>query len=386
MTSSMFEAATVRNRRPLMARPQSSTVDLVPGGEFTVGVEEELFLLDEAGCLAPEAGRMLVDVLSAQAAALPGRVSCELFAAQIEFATSVCLDAGQIVPQLHALRAALVAGGGRPLSAGLHPVAPFADASLTDAERYRLIGDTLAGLLRTPTAALQVHVGLPDERAAMLAYRGMRHQLAVLQALAANSPFWHGRDSGMASARWAVISSYPRGGVPPVVRSWDEYASLIDAVQTAAEVPDYTHVWWDARLQPRLGTIEVRVMDAQPSLGATAGLAALTQGLVRYAVENPLDVDVPSAVLAENSFRVARHGLETRVVDVDGSLHPVRDLATRMVGKARAALRLDGLDEALDGVERLLACETSYARQRRLRDDHGMTAVLDDLVERTAVG
>jgi len=386
MATSVIKAAGPRKHRPESTRASSSPVDLVSGGEFTVGVEEELFLIDRSGHLAPDSGEALLDRVRAQADALPGRVSCEVFAAQVEFATSVCARADQVAPQLRALRSALMAAGGRVLAAGLHPTAPFADAPLTTVDRYRLIGDNLAGLLRTPTAAFQVHVGLPDKRAALLAYRGMRHRLMVLQALASNSPFWHGRDSGLASARWAVIGSYPRSGIPPVARSWDEYASLIDAVQQAAEVPDYTHVWWDARLQPRLGTIEVRVMDAQPSLNTAAGLAALTQGLVRYAVENPPDIDVPSAVLAENSFRVARYGLETTVTDVHGTSRPMRELAAEMLDEARAALRSDRLDERLEDVEKLLASETDYARQRRLHEDHGMAAVLRDLVERTTHG
>lgn len=369
--------------------PKPSTqidVAFCHGNEFTVGAEEELFLLDASNGLSPDAGNVLVPILSAQVPKFGGSVSAELFAAQIEFATTVCADAGQIMGQLSALRLALAEANGRFLAAGLHPDAAFADAALSPTARYDFIGEGLAGLLRTPTAAFQVHVGLPDGDAGVLAYRGIRHWLAMLQALAANSPFWHGQDSGLASARWAVINSYPRSGVPPTIRSWDEYVALISAVQEAAEVPDYTHVWWDARLQPRLGTIEVRVMDSQPRLEVAAGLAALVQGLVAHAVTNPVAIDLPSSVLAENSFRVARHGLETRIVDLDGSLTPVRELACRGIAQARAILRSGGADGPLCAVERLVAEETECARQRRLHAETGMTGLLGDLVERTLRG
>ncbi len=357
--------------------------EFASGGQFSVGAEEELFLLDGAGRLAPGSDE---HVHRLQLTGAIGTVSTELFAAQIEFASSVCAEAGTIAGQLAALRSALLGTGARLMAAGVHPDAPFGDVALTPAGRYRQIGDSLAGLLRTPTAAFQVHVGLPDEHAAILAYSGMRHRLPILQALAAGSPFWHGRDSGLASARWGVINSYPRGGVPPVVRSWSEYAALVESVATAAEVPDYTHVWWDHRLQPRLGTLEVRVMDAQPSLTAAAGLAALVQGLVRHAVEKPVAVDVPSPVLEENSFRTARHGLETTVVDIDGTRRSVRELAAEAIRDARAALAADGLDAALEAVEHLLATETSSARQRRLHAERGMPGLVDDLVERTRLG
>jgi carboxylate-amine ligase len=228
-----------------------------------------------------------------------------------------------------------------------------------------------------------VHVGLPDAASAVTAYRGLRQHLPVLRALAAGSPFWHGRDSGLASARAAVISSYPRSTLPPVVRSWDEYVALSRDVLAAAEAPDASFVWWGARIQARLGTVEVRVMDPQPSLSAAAGLAALVQGLAAHALDSPPVTDVPGEVLAENDFRVVRHGLDARILDATGTMRPVRAIATGLVADARAALRPLGLDAALAGVERILAGEPEYVRHRRLHATGGMPAVLADLVERT---
>ncbi|MGY2873669.1 glutamate---cysteine ligase / carboxylate-amine ligase [Marmoricola sp. URHA0025 HA25] len=367
-----------------VARPALTGSAFAPGGEFTVGAEEELLLVDADHRLRRTPARDLVERLTTDCAEF-GTVTTELYAAEIEFATEVCDDAACVAACLGASRACLRAAGGLALAVGVHPDGPFGDAQLTDGDRYRAIGESFAGLLRTPTASLQVHVGLPDPAAAIAAYRGLRHHLAVLNALAAGSPFWHGRDSGLASARWAVINSYPRGGVPPAVRSWEEYVDLAEAVVAAADVPDYTHVWWDVRVQPRYGTVEVRVMDAQPSLGAAAGLAALVQGIARHAVEQPTPVDVPGAVLAENDFRVARHGLETSIVGVDGSRRAVRDLARGLVARARAVLD-EGQTAALDGVDRLLVEEPAYVRQRRIHDEGGMAALLADLSTRTARG
>jgi len=50
--------------------------------------------------------------------------------------------------------------------------------------------------------------------------------------------------------------------MPPTLRSWQEYVETIERQMSAAEVPDYTYVCWEVRPQPRLGTVEVRVMDA----------------------------------------------------------------------------------------------------------------------------
>lgn len=356
----------------------------VPGGEFTVGVEEELLLVDASNQLQRGTASGLVERLRAECADVC-TVSTELYAAEVEFATVVCDEADSAADCLRAARASLARAGARAMAVGVHPAAPFGDAPVTPSPRYQEIGASFAGLLRTPTAALQVHVGVPDAEAAVAAYRGLRNRLAVIGALAAASPFWHGRDSGLASARWAVINSYPRGGVPPVVHSWEEYVALAEAVVAAAEVPDHTQVWWDARIQPRFGTVEVRVMDPQPSLLTVAGLTALIQGMIRDGVENPGAVDVPGAVLAENDFRVARHGLDTTIVDLDGTLHPVRELARQLVARARVVLE-EGQTAPLDAVDALLTGEPTYLRQRRIHDGGGMDALLEDLATRTDRG
>jgi carboxylate-amine ligase len=88
------------------------------------------------------------------------------------------------------------------------------------------------------------------------------NRLSVFRALAAGSPYWHGRDSGLAGARPAILHSYRRTTMPPTLRSWQEYVETIERQMSAAEVPDYTYVCWEVRPQPRLGTVEVRVMDA----------------------------------------------------------------------------------------------------------------------------
>ena len=369
---------------PLDGVPSLTGTSFVPGGEFGVGAEEELILVDADDRLRPTSAAPLVERLRTECHKV-ATVSTELYAAEIEFATVVCDDAEEVATCLRASRAALARLGGRAMGVGLHPAGSFGDAPLTDDPRYEAIGADFAGLLRTPTAAFQVHVGVPDAAAAVAAYRGLRNQLAIVSALAAGSPFWHGRDSGLASARWAVISSYPRGGVPPAVTTWEEYVALVEAVVAAAEVPDHSHVWWDVRVQPRFGTVEIRVMDAQPSLRRAAVLTALVQAMVRHAVEQPCAVDIPGAVLAENDFRVARHGLDTTITDLDGTRRPVRELARRLVARAHAVLD-DGQEAALDAVDQLLVDGPEYVRQRRVHARSGMDALLADLSARTMRG
>ena len=133
-----------------------------------------------------------------------------------------------------------------------------------------------------------MHVGVPDPDAAVAAMNGLRELLPLLHGLGANSPFWFGADSGMASSRAAVIRAYPGRGIPPVLDSWDEYLAALDAVRAGGGPTDHTMVWWDARPQPRLGTVELREVDVQTDLESAAAIAALARAIMRRAVEAPV--------------------------------------------------------------------------------------------------
>lgn len=359
--------------------------DLPPfraGGDFTLGAEDELLLVAADGSPSEPDG-----VVERVMAMQPGRpVSPEIFRGLIEFGTPVCADAGELAGELARSRAALGRAGQDAIAIGVHPTADFGEFHTVHSERYDLIREQFAGILRTATAAFQVHVGVPDTVTLVAALRALRNALPLLRGLAASSPFWHGRDSGLASTRGALLRSYPRTGPPPAFGSYDEYESVARQTMAAAEVPGYTYVWWDVRPQPRFGTLEVRVMDAQSSVERAAGLAALIQGIVRAAAEEPPAVDLPDVVLDENDFRAVRYGLDARLVDTDGRLRPLRELAADAIGRARAALAGEATTAPLDRLRGDLDREPEDQRQRRLREIGGMTGLLADLMARTAGG
>ena len=303
-----------------------------PGGEFSVGVEEELMLVGDHDELLGADAAPLVEAM-VQAPVADGVVTGEIYVDQVELNTPVCRGADEVRHALAALRGAVVDVGGRVLAAGVHPTASVGVADIVRSPRYDRIIDEYAGLLRTPTAALQVHVGLPDEETAMLAYRGLRNRLPLLRALAAGSPYWHGLDSGQASARAAIIRSYPRTTMPPLLRSWEEYVTRTEALMRAAETDDHTYVWWEMRPRPVLGTLEVRVMDAVAPLSTVAALTALVQGIARRAVEDPDPQAVAGLGAAGRRAQVA--------AGVELGRRRVARRCGRGVGRARAG-RLSG--------------------------------------------
>jgi carboxylate-amine ligase len=299
----------------------------------------------------------------------------------------VTANAADGVGAVAALRARARAAGATTIGAGIHPDGAFGDVIHVDEPRYHEIHDQLRGLLRrTPTCALHVHVGMPDAETAIRVYNGLREHLPLLQALAANSPFWHGTDSGLATARAQLFRGYPRGDIPPSFASFEHFEETVAGVVAAGDAPDYTFLWWDIRPHPRLGTVEVRAMDAQSALWSVSALAGLVHGLARAVAQEegaPPGGWTSREVLMESSFRAARDGLGATLWH-DGALRPVPELARAAVARARPHARELGSGDALDQVERMLTEGGGADRQRAAFARGGMRGVLEHLARETA--
>jgi carboxylate-amine ligase len=297
----------------------------------------------------------------------------------------VCATAEDGVRAVAALRERARATGATMIGAGIHPDGAFGDVLHVPEPRYDEIHAQLRGLLRrTPTCALHVHVGMPDAETAIRVYNGLREHLPLLQALAANSPFWHGTDSGLASARAQLFRGYPRGDIPPAFASFEDFEATVEAVVRAGDAPDYTFLWWDLRPHPRLGTVEVRAMDAQSALWTVAGIAGLVHGLARAAAEEERTAPwTPREALMESSFRAARDGLAATLWH-DGALRPVPEIARAAIARARPFAAELGSDGALEQLDRLLAGGGGADRQRAAHARGGMPALLRLLARETA--
>ena len=345
------------------------------GREFTLGVEEELLLVDPATySLAPVAERVL-----SGANHPPELLAHEAYAAELEARTPITSGVDEAVAALADARLAARAAGATLMGAGLHPTAQLGDARLVDTERYRVVGEQMRGLIRrTPECALHVHVGMPDPETAIWAFNGMRRHLPLLMALAANSPWWFGGDSGMCSARAAQVRAYPGRGIPRAFRDWDDYCETVDGIVSAGGIDDYTHLWWDVRPHPKLGTLEVREMDAQSTLDDVHAIVALVHALARHAAEQVAPPDVAPDALAWSSFRAARDGLDSEILCGD-RIVPLHEAAAETLELARPF----GGDE-LHGVERILREGNGASRRRRAAANGGAPAMLDELVAETA--
>jgi carboxylate-amine ligase len=347
------------------------------GESLALGVEEELLLVDpETLALDHRASEILPRLGDA---AKP-----DVYEAEVETASPVCRTAEEAVAALAGVRERMREAGATLIGCGIHPSAPFGEAPHVPGERYEAIAASMRGFMRrTPTCALHVHVGMPDPDSAIRACNGLRAYLPVLQGLAAHSPYWHGMDSGFASARAQLFRAFPRAIIPPAFADWDDYAAYAGAWLAAGDAPDYTYLWWDIRPHPRLGTVELRAMDGQSGLGSVAGLAALVHGLALALLDGRADPPQPGAEIVESSFRAGRDGLEA-TVRWGGDMRPLRELAAEAIGVARATLRERGGDGALEEAERIVREGNGADRMRAAHAQGGMRAVLERLVAEAA--
>ena len=350
------------------------------GNPYSVGIEEELFLVDAEGKIVPEAASLLAAVPDTH----PGdAIGEEIYAGELELRSPPSPSANEAVISLKESRRLILESGALLLGAGLHPQAGPEDGVLIDTERAEVVRGEMRGLIgRTPECALHVHVGVPDAETAVTIHDGLREWLPLLVALSASSPYWFGRDSGLASARWAITRAYPGRGIPDAIGSFDAYVERLDAIASAGGPDDYTLLWWDLRLHPRLGTVEVREMDVQSRLWDAAALAALIRGLAAaIGTANGAGESTGREGLQWSMFTAMRDGTAARIV-VEGSLRTIPEAVELAIERAFPHAEQVGDAEALTQIRRLLE-EPSPARQRRAGEAGGVPAVTAMLRDET---
>jgi glutamate---cysteine ligase / carboxylate-amine ligase len=344
-------------------------------GGLTVGVEEEVMLLDpETLDLTPRVDDLMARVGHDR------RFTAELPAAQIEILTGPSSRASDVVAELATARRDLhrAADGLATLAvAGTHPFASELGV-LNAAPRYAGLLDRYASVARRQlVAGLQIHVAIGGADRSLAVYNALRCLLPEILALAANAPFHGGSDSGLATVRPLIATQLPRQGLPPFLESWEQFAAELSWGARAGTVTDVTQWWWELRPHPRHGTLELRVPDAQTSLPAAAGITAFVQALCAWLAEG---VDAGEPILhpplwriAENRWSAIRHGLDGSLADLDsGEPQPTRARVAALIEQVRPQAARLGSEALLDHARALLieggaVTQRAIARERDLR-------------------
>ncbi len=366
---------------------------------FTLGVEEEYMLLDpDTFDLVQHIDTVLNQVHEEEFVA---RIAPELMQSVLEISTPVCHNASDADAELRKLRAYVTELGRRENcrvgSAGTHPFSLFERQRITARDRYRALVDQLQYVARRELIfGMHVHVAVDDPEKAIKLLNALLVHLGELLALSANSPFWRGELTGLASTRQMVFAAFPRSGVPPRFRDYTEYAEVVGQLEKTGCIADYTHIWWDIRPHPKWGTIEVRVMDAVTRVEDAVAIAAYIQSLVKhYSDRFDAGQELPSfhrMLVTENKWLAGRYGLEAPVMDlVTGRRNrvPVAQLIRRALREIEPHARELGSDRELEHVRELLAKGNGADRQRRVfnanRDVTEVVREIADVTERVEI-
>ncbi len=354
---------------------------------YTVGIEEEFQLVDPATReLAPAAEKVLAanDTLD--------HLAPELSQSCLELVSPVFEDVAGVSRELPALRGELaesVRGCGLDLvAAGTHPFSNPLEQPLMPGERFAGVEREMGWVARTQAIyGLHVHVAVPDSGAAIQAVDTLAGYTPLLLALSANSPYWRGVDTRLSSARIKIFEIFPRSGLPPAFRDWEEFERHVETLVKSGSIPDYTWCWWDVRPHPKFGTVEVRALDAQTDVSRTATLAALIQCLVATSGDGQAADGRPESRLyiEENKWRASRYGLDARFYDFDAEKEvPAREMAGDLVEELRPVSRDLGCEAELEGIRKIISSGNGAEQQRRVFGEQGtLKGVVDYLAEGT---
>lgn len=354
--------------------------------EFTLGVEEELHLLDAR---TNQLRTAAAEVIAEFGGRRSDQVEPELLRTQIEIQTPVCTTVPELRAHLVRLRGEVAAKaailGCRIAASGTWP-GVTAPVPPTDEERYRQIADRFGPTAREQTVCgAHVHVHVADRELRLAVIRRSRPWLAALLALSANSPFWRGADTGYCSYRSQVWARWPTAGPPPALRSAAEYDDLVNALLATGVMRDEGMLYWDVREARRFDTVEFRVGDVGTRVDDTLLLAALARGLAQRSCEQasqPLAEPRPELVRAAH-WQAARYGLAGQLIDpATGRPAPALDVVGNLISYVRPALQAHG-DAAFvdDAVQMLAAGGTGAERQRAAYRRAGR---IDDVVSMLA--
>ena len=371
--------------------------------EFTLGIEEEYFLVDRAtrDVVDDPPAAMLADC----EALLAGQVGPEFLRSQIEIGTRVCTSLAEAGADLRHLRRTVAAVAARhgmaPIAAATHPFARWDAQKTTERRRYADLRDDLQGVgRRLAICGLHVHIGIPDNELRIDLLNQASYFLPHLLALSTSSPFWRGEDTGLKSYRLAVFDELPRTGMPERFDSWGEYRRHVDILKSAGLIEDATKLWWDLRPSERFPTLEMRIADSCTTLADSLTIAALFRCLLRMLWrlkrENQRWRLYARMLIDENRWRAQRYGTDRGLVDFGrGTIVPYAELLDEILALvAEDARHFSCLDEVAHA-RQILGRGTSAHRQLAIFEQahaagatrrEALGAVVDWLIAETVRG
>lgn len=361
--------------------------------QSTLGAEIEVQVVDEAGALATDTAA--TKILS-ELDGLPG-YKHELLECTVEVITDVCPTVNHIRRDLWAKLEKLIevaeGQGYRIVCTGTHPFSSWADQTVSPDPRYhRLIEDCQWTARRLLIFGVHTHVGVRSGEEAIAVANSLGTFIPHFLALSSSSPFWQGRDTGLASIRSKIFETLPTAGLPYFMENWGQFQRFMRTLIGAGTIRSIREVWWDIRPHPSFGTLELRICDGIPTMDELCSIVALSQSLVVWLADrynHGLDLPQHQAwTIRENKWRAARYGVEAEIIrDEEGNLMSLRRSIGDLVERLCPTAERLGCIEELDGINDILERGTSAVRQREVfAETHDLSRVVDSLVDEMRSG
>jgi carboxylate-amine ligase len=357
----------------------------------TLGVEVELQIVDVDSRELRRGASEILDELEKNAGRPHPKAKHELMESNLEIVTGICQTVGEARADLEAtladVRPVAEARGLRLLCAGTHPFSNWAEQQTTRDDRYdRLVEEMQWPARRLSIFGIHVHVGVRSGEKAIAIANALSGYIPHFLALSASSPYWQGRDTGLASARCKVFEGLPTAGLPQQLADWGEFEELMTTLIAARAISSIREIWWDIRPHPNFGTVELRICDGMPTMSEIATVAAIAQCLVEWLdtlVDRGYTLPCPKSwIVGQNKWRAARYGMDADIIlDEAGQLTPVRAAVEALVEELTPVGRRLGCEAELAGAARILEHGPSYVRQRRwVETGAALPDVVDGLI------
>jgi len=240
----------------------------------------------------------------------------------VEIVSPVCETPNQVVSHiwdaLHHISQIGKDHGFRIGILGTHPFARKEETHITAKERYLKLLEELQILLRQFLIyGLHIHIGFPDKEMAVKGYNSAINYLPLFLGLSTSSPFFYGEHTGLHSYRVKIFEQLPRAGIPEYFDSYSQFEELYTQLYQGGFIQSIKDIWWDVRIHPDLGTVELRVCDANPEVDRVELIISLFLGIVFNAQQE----ETPKffeQVLKQNKWNATRYSLEGKFLDRDG--------------------------------------------------------------------
>lgn len=373
------------------------------GADFSVGLEEELFLVNKHSSILCE---QWPEALWQQChKTYTNQIIREFLSGQVELVSKPAHSISQLNHEMYQLRRFFIDKANQfnlaPMASSTHPTAKWRTQSPTPSKRYQRLSDELKiSADRMLVCGTHIHIGISDLKQRLRLYNELAYFLPLILSLTSSSPFWAGLDSGMQSYRATILNGLPRAGLPPVFSSVDDYQRYLSHMINAGAITSAKELWWDLRLSAHFPTVELRIGDTCTDLDDLLAVAAFVQTLSHYLLSrtalNKSMLDIRHLCAKENRWRAQRYSQEKNLFLVTGSksLQPARAVIYSLIERLKPHAKELGCESYLEHCEYIYQRGTSADLQRKVFEkaiqngasiDDAMHQVSSYLIQKTAL-